>query len=863
MSAFPLFKRLPKFEELSNDIILDRFLDYAQEKKLELYPAQEEAVLSLIDGQNVILNTPTGSGKSLVATALHFDSLSKGKRSIYTCPIKALVNEKFLALCKEFGPDQVGMSTGDGSVNRDAPILCCTAEILANMALREGELANVDDIVMDEFHYYSDRERGVAWQIPLLALPRARFLLMSATLGEMDFFQEQLTKLTGRETVVVSSAERPVPLKHEYRETPLHETIQALLEQNSAPVYLVCFTQRETAEEAQNLMSVNFTTKEQKAQILKALSGVEFSSPYGKEIAKFLKHGVGIHHAGLLPKYRVLVERLAQTGLLKVICGTDTLGVGVNIPIRTVLFTKLCKYDGEKTGILSVRDFHQISGRAGRRGFDTEGRVVAQAPEHVIENLKIDAKIKADPKKGKKIVRAKPPEKGFVMWSADTFNKLVNGKPEALQSRFAVSHGMLLNVLSRPDEDGCLALRQLIRDSHDSEGAKKKHRNLAFTLFRSLVDRKLVEIISGSRRGEKRVRVNVDLQEDFSLNNALSLYLIDTLNLLDPMSETYALDVLTLLESILESPDLILRKQLDRVKTERMREMKEAGMEYEERMEELEKCEHPKPLRDFIYQTFNEFSDKHPWVGTENIRPKSIAREMYETYQSFAEYVREYELQRAEGLLLRYLSDVYRGLVQTVPQSARNDELDTITEYFASIVRSVDSSLIDEWERIRSGGTLPVAKAASLAPVIEKPTDPLEDKRAVRVKIMNEVFRFLRSLAIGDFEASIDILRDWGSADLKDHEGLEWSEHRLRKVGETYAAEDHKALLTDPAARKTEFSRLHLEGDLWRIEQTLVDPDGHNDWQLVITLDPIATRERLKSEGKLALRLESIAAISV
>ena len=367
------------------------------------------------------------------------------------------------------------------------------------------------------------------------------------------------------------------------------------------------------------------------------------------------------------------------------------------------MFTKLCKYNGEKTGILSVRDFLQISGRAGRRGFDTEGRVVAQAPEYVIENLKLEAKAKADPKKNKKIVRAKPPEKGFVNWSGDTFNKLVSGKPEALQSRFSVTHGMLLNILSRPDEDGCLAVRKLIRDSHDTDIAKKKNRTLAFTLFRSLVDRKLVEIIPGSKRGENRVRVNVDLQEDFSLNNALSLYLIDTLNLLDPMSETYALDVLTLVESILESPDLVLRKQLDRVKTERMREMKEAGMEYEERMEELEKCEYPKPLREFIYTTFNEFSDRHPWVGTENIRPKSVAREMYETFQSFAEYVRDYELQRAEGLLLRYLSDVYRALIQTVPQSARNDELDVITEYFASIVRSVDSSLIDEWERIRTG----------------------------------------------------------------------------------------------------------------------------------------------------------------
>ena len=168
----------------SSDVLLDRFLEYTAGKRLTLYPAQEEAILELLDGKNVILNTPTGSGKSLVASAMHFASLARGQRSVYTCPIKALVNEKWMALCREFGPDKVGLSTGDATVNRDAPILCCTAEVLANIALREGADADVDDVVMDEFHYYADRDRGVAWQVPLLTMPQARFLLMSATLGD-------------------------------------------------------------------------------------------------------------------------------------------------------------------------------------------------------------------------------------------------------------------------------------------------------------------------------------------------------------------------------------------------------------------------------------------------------------------------------------------------------------------------------------------------------------------------------------------------------------------------------------------------------------------------------------------------------
>lgn len=854
-SQYPLMKRLPGFEELSEsgtELLLDRFLDYAAEKKLDLYPAQEEAVLQLVSGENVILNTPTGSGKSLVATALHFFSLALGRRSIYTSPIKALVNEKFLALCREFGPEQVGMSTGDGSVNRDAPILCCTAEILANMALREGEDAKVDDIIMDEFHYYADRERGVAWQVPLLTLRNSRFLLMSATLGEMDFFERELNELTGRAVSVVSRVERPVPLLFEYRQTPLHETVKELIDQNAAPVYLVCFTQREAAEQAQNLMSVDFTSKEQKKDLLEAMRGMDFSSPYGREVSKFLKHGVGIHHAGLLPKYRVLVEKLAQTGLLRVICGTDTLGVGVNIPIRTVLLTKLCKFDGQKTAILSVRDFHQIAGRAGRKGFDDQGRVVLQAPEHVIENLRLEAKAKADPKKAKKLVKAKPPEKGFVPWDEGTFNRLINGRPEALHSRFQVSHGMLLNVLSREKGDGCVAMREIIRRSHETPLNKKRHFRRAWELFRSLLDRKIIELEDRGGQSRKRVRVNVDLQEDFSLNHALSLYLLDTLKLLDPASETYALDVLTLVESILESPDLILRKQLDRVKTEKMREMKEAGIEYDQRIEELEKLEHPKPLRDFIYASFNEFSDKHPWVGTENIRPKSIAREMYETYQSFAEYVREYELQRAEGVLLRYLSDVYRALVQTVPVMVKTDEFDAITEYFGSILRSIDSSLIDEWERLRNPDYVPPSKSQPDKPETH---DWLRlDPRATRIKIMNEVFRLTRALAIGDLEAAIGLLGAWSGGAVLDDAGAAWSEERLKEAMLRYFDDGHERLCTDPSARAAAHTRIDQSGEPWRIEQVMVDPEAHNDWRLLIELDTQAS----VIEQRLVMKLAAI-----
>jgi superfamily II RNA helicase len=503
--AATLYDLIPRDEKLSNDVLLGRFLEYVEGRQLQLYPAQESAILELFDEKNVILNTPTGSGKSLVATALHFQAIAKGRRSIYTCPIKALVNEKFMTLCREFGPDNIGLSTGDASVNRDAPILCCTAEILANIALREGAAANVQEVIMDEFHYYADRERGVAWQVPLLTLPQARFLLMSATLGDTTFFEEELTRLTGRPTVAVTSTDRPVPLEHAYSELPLAKTLESLVADGKAPVYVVHFTQLEAAQSAQDFTSLNVCTRDEKAVIANTLEGFKFTSPYGPEIKKWLRHGIGLHHAGLLPKYRVLIEQLAQKGLLKVICGTDTLGVGINVPIRTVLFTRLCKYDGQKTGILSARDFHQIGGRAGRKGFDDKGWVVAQAPEHVIENLKLAEKSARD---GKKTVKRQPPEKNFVNWDKNTFLRLMSAPPERLASRFQVTHGMLLNVLSRKG-DGCAAMHKLIRDCHETPKARKAHTQRAWQLFRSLLDRKIVEFIPKTEDGVY-LRVNVE-----------------------------------------------------------------------------------------------------------------------------------------------------------------------------------------------------------------------------------------------------------------------------------------------------------------------------------------------------------------
>ncbi len=827
----------PPDGELLSDDLLERFLAYCAEKKLSLYPAQEEALLELVSGKNVILATPTGSGKSLVASFLHFIAVAEGKKSYYTAPIKALVNEKFFALSREFGPDLVGMMTGDASVNAGAPILCCTAEILANKALREGASADVDYVVMDEFHYYADKERGVAWQIPLLTLPRATFLLMSATIGPTDFFEQTLNRLTRRPTAVVRSSERPVPLTFEYKETPLHETILELIRQDRAPIYIVNFTQRAAAEEAQNLMSTDYSTKEEKKRIQEALVGTRFDSPYGKEVQKLLRHGIGLHHAGLLPKYRLIAEKLAQKGHLKLICGTDTLGVGVNIPIRTVLFTKLCKFDGEKTGILSVRDFQQISGRAGRKGFDERGSVVVQAPEHVIENLRMDAKAAGDPAKKRKIVRRKPPDKGFVHWDRSTFDRLCTSSPEPLVSRFQVTHGLLLNVLERPD-GGCKAMVRLVRDCHDNPHQKREHRKHGLLLYHSLLDAKVIEFVDRDDGAGKRLQVHADLQEDFSLNHALSLYLLDTITLLDPESPEYPLQLLSLVESILENPDLVLMKQLDRLKTEKIAELKAAGVEYDERMAELEKLEYPKPHREFIYGSFDTFSAKHPWVGHENIRPKSVAREMYETFMSFAEYVKEYDLQRAEGLVLRYLSEVYKALVQTVPDPAKDEGVHEIITYLGAIVRQVDSSLLDEWERMKDPTAILAPKAERAAP---EAWDVTRDPKAFTVLIRNEMYQLLRTLSWRNYEAAAELLPG-GEAPLRPSE--------IEAMMAPFHAE-HGAIRLDPQARSPKNTMIVQGQHAWEVKQILCDAEDDNDWVIECSIDLARSRE----ESKPVLRL--------
>ena len=828
------------------DALLDGFTTYTVESGIELYEHQEEAIFELLLGNHVILNTPTGSGKSLVAAAAHFAALAEGKRSFYTAPIKALVSEKFFALTREFGAENVGMVTGDAAVNADAPIICCTQEILANMALRDGTLTPVDLVVMDEFHYYADPQRGWAWQVPLLELPHVQFLLMSATLGNVTFFQRDLTERTGRETSVVTSVQRPVPLDFEYRSSTLHRSVQELLETDRAPIYLVHFTQKDATDAAQNYLALDPLSKDEKAAVREALGGFRFDSPIGKDLRRFITAGVGVHHAGLLPKYRLLVEKLAQDGLLKIVCGTDTLGVGVNVPIRSVLFTQLFKYDGSDVRTLSNREFAQIAGRAGRKGFDDRGDVWVQAPAHVVENLRLEEKAAASGKK--KYVKKKPPERGYAHWTKDTFDKLVGGEPEPLRSSFHVSHQMVMELLDRPvidGVDGCGAVRRLMVDNHEPRARQRNHIRRAISIYRSLVDAEILEFPDEPDEYGRRVRVDVDLQDDFALHQPLSLWALEAVDTLPPAADgeevAHALDVLTLVESVQENPGVVLAAQVRRAKDDLMTQMKADGVEYEERMERLAKVEHPKPNREWIYQSFDEFRLRHPWVGSDNVKPKSVAREMYERSLTFGEYVGDYGLKRSEGVVLRYLSDVYKGLVQNVPEDARTDDLLDVIAWLGALVRQVDSSLIDEWERLLEPdepgsrvGDVPIRPPGAEEATI------LDDPRAFRVMVRNAAFDWVQRLA----------RRAGYEPMLEGAEGLDTAE-LIDEAMAPYWAE-HDEILLDASARSGElFSYDRPSG---AVSQILRDPDDTNEWRFTATVD----RDATVAEGRAVLRLESI-----
>lgn len=874
----------PTGKDPDPDVLFESFSEWAAGGGRALYPHQEEALLEVMTGSHVVLATPTGSGKSMVAMGAQFAALAahrsgRGGRTYYTAPLKALVSEKFFDLVAAFGSKNVGMMTGDSAVNPDAPIICCTAEILANVALRRGDSSSgsgvdadddaISQVVMDEFHYYGDPQRGWAWQVPLLELTDTQFILMSATLGDTSRLREDIEERTGRPVAEVAGAERPVPLTFSYVVEPLTDVIQELVTTHRAPVYVVHFTQKDAVDRAQSMLSMNVSTKSEKEAIIAEMGAFRFGTGFGKTLSKFLRHGVGVHHAGMLPKYRRLVERLTQKGLLKVVCGTDTLGVGINVPIRTVLLTSLVKYDGERMRHLSAREFHQIAGRAGRAGFDTVGEVLVMAPDHVIENRKVLAKAGDDPKKLKKIVRKKAPS-GSVNWTDATFERLRDADPEPLVSQFRVNHAMVLNVLARASArsaghgvagtagDPVDAMRHLLTANHDTETQQAEHVRQAFRIYRSLRIAGVVEKVrvpDAEGRLRPSARLMVDLPRDFALNQPLSPFALAAMDLLDVESPTHALDVVSIIEATLDDPRQVLMGQQNRARGEAVAAMKAEGLEYEERMELLEEVTWPKPLAELLEPAFHTYRRTNPWVADAELSPKSVVRDMVEKAMTFGEIVSVYGLERTEGVVLRYLADAFRAVRQVVPDEHRTEEVQEIIEWLGELVRGVDSSLLDEWERLAN----PVDDDADLVTDgelaeagAEAPARPVTgNPRAFRRLVRNAMFRRVELIARESYGALAALGGGWDAdawADALDPLFEEQGDDAVgfgpeARSGALLTILEPGAELPGGAGGGQDSDTVRVEAGTWWVRQVLDDADSNRDWAFTAQVDLAASDE--------------------
>ena len=831
---------------LTSDEALERYLDWCAGRGMELWPHQEEALLDLAAGDHVILGTPTGSGKSMVALGLAYMTICQHKRAYYTAPIKALVSEKFFDLVEVLGRDNVGMITGDTHINTSAPVICCTEEILANQALREGAASDVAAVAMDEFHFFGEADRGWAWQVPLLTLPNTQFLLMSATLGDTSAISAALEHQTGRTVDEVTQAERPVPLTYEYVDTSLEATVELALRDGDAPIYIVHFAQDAALNTAQSLASYGVATKEQRDAVKDACKGTHFTTAFGKTLQRLLSCGVGVHHAGMLPRYRLLVEKLAQQGLLPVICGTDTLGVGINVPIHTVLLTALTKFDGHRMRRLRAREFHQIAGRAGRSGFDTEGRVIAEAPEYEIENAKALLKAGGDVKKQRKVKKKRPPE-GFVNWNKDTLERLIEAAPETLTPRLRVTHSMVLAEVEQGGDAHGRVMR-LIADSLQTEAEKVQLVARADEIFATLIDAgvvvrkefadavdaagpELLEALpaaaSSPLSSPALYSLTVDLPEDFALDQPLSPFLLAALELLDPESDTYDLDLISMVEATLEDPYQVLRAQERDAKGRALAEMKAQGIDYDERMDKLADITYPKPLADELDAAFATYCEKVPWARDYCLRPKSILRDMLETAADFKTYVQHYKLARSEGTLLRYLSDAWRVLDRTVPTEKRSESLDDIVAWLGFIVRTTDSSLVDAWE---AAGEMPGEVPPTATDAVVK------DRHGLTVLVRNALWRRVRLFAREEIPTLGDLDQPWGMG-----------ERRWRAVLDEFHAV-HDELLLDGDARSTAYFLVDDKDEkaahVWHVIQIFHDADGDNDFQIQADLDLDATQEQ-------------------
>ncbi|MBX2812767.1 MAG: DEAD/DEAH box helicase [Myxococcales bacterium] len=442
------------------DIELEFYDKFFFSRDLEPYPVQEEAVGRIFAGDHVLITVPTGTGKTLMGKAALMRALRSGKCGIYTTPLRALTEEKFREFQEDFGEDNVGFATGDYKVNPEAPIQVVVAEILWNRIYGgRGERVPADVVVMDEGHYFNDLERGYVWEQSIIGLgPKCQLVILSATVGEPQSFCQWARVVRGVPLELVTSSERKVPLYHEWREDYLVETVKRLYASGDFPALIFSFGRALSYERARLLKSCpRFVNKEEQAEIVSRSDSILLPKGFGSELRSLLEHGIGIHHAGILPSYRRLVEELTADRLLKFVVTTETIAAGINLPAKRVIFPSLRKYIKGKARLLLPSEYHQMAGRAGRPQFDTEGIAIALGPEDIVQDFRKEVRdlkkrgalnIDESKVKRKYYTRAKSEAKvkKDVIWDEESHRQLVEGQPEQLRSKTQITAEQILAI---------------------------------------------------------------------------------------------------------------------------------------------------------------------------------------------------------------------------------------------------------------------------------------------------------------------------------------------------------------------------------------------------------------------------------
>lgn len=688
---------------------------------LEPYPVQEQALAHIFAGTSVLVTVPTGTGKTLMAKAALHAALGRGHRAIYTTPLRALTEEKYRELSADFGEHNVGFATGDYKVNRDAPIQVEVAEILWNRIVADKHVSPAEIVVMDEGHYFNDPERGYVWEQSIIGLdPRTQLVVLSATVGHPEKFCHWV-ELTRRVTMaLVDSRERKVPLVHEFREEMIIDTVRELAFSGDVPAIVFVFGREQCFEVARLLKSCRrFTTDEEKAKVEAMCDEALLPSGASKELRPLLTHGIGIHHAGILPRYKQLVEQLALERLIKFVVSTETIAAGINLPARTVVFPALRKFVKQAPRLVTAAEYHQMAGRAGRPQFDDRGLAITLAPEQIVSDLKKELKDAAkraayDEAKVKKSVynraRSDAQRKGDIVWTPEVHAELVRGEPAELRSKTKITAEQVL-AIGLPD----LTATKIATDSVEARMAAAEA---------SLPPSMRLDIVTVIENLLLEDRERVVLQKTLAqlVDNLKAIGVIDEhgkqisgqmirdLQGMDGLFIYYVLfnhqleyiELRELIEYLIDHD--VIQRLLDRkgedAKREwcraKLRELREGNphITWEDVEAEWDK-EHPRPPTK-VEVIHAELSAKvpHPELHGGK-KPKNVWATLEDSGMGFLEFVERHSLEHEEGNLFSYLVRVM-NFARKLGQASQLSEFEDMAERVQKLLARVDIRLIDD-----------------------------------------------------------------------------------------------------------------------------------------------------------------------